>query len=80
MEKFILKSRIVVLDDSQVNIILYPDHSYLFDKVEVGEVTNVRSDMDSQIADLIIFYTPILFNLVQEMENIPQYIKDNIEL
>ena len=80
MEKFILKSKQVILDDSQINLILYPDHSYLFDKIEVAEVISSKIDVDTQIADMIVLYTPILFEKIQEMENIPQYVKDNIEL
>lgn len=80
MEKFILKSKQIILDDSQINVILYPDHSYLFDKIEVGEVISTKLDINSQITDMVTLYTPILFDRIQEMENIPQNIKDNIEL
>jgi hypothetical protein len=80
MEKFILKSKQVILDDSQINLILYPDHSYLFDKIEVAEIISSKINVDSQIADMIVLYTPILFEKIQGMENIPQYVKDNIEL
>lgn len=80
MEKFILKSKQVILDDSQINLIISPDHSYLFDKIEVAEIISSKINVDSQIADMIVLYTPILFEKIQEMENIPQYVKDNIEL
>lgn len=80
MEKFIIKSKQIILDDEQINIILYPDHFYLFDKIEVGEVISSKLDIPSQINDLISLHTPLMFEKVQEMENIPQFIKDQIEL
>lgn len=80
MEKFLLKSKQIILDDSQINIVLFPDHSYLFDKIEVGEVINSKLDVNSQINDLIVVHTPLMFERIQEMENIPQFVKDNIEL
>lgn len=80
MEKFILQSKQVILDDSQINILLFPNHSYLFDKIEVGEVINSKLDVISQINDLITLHTPLMFAKIQEMENIPQFVKDNIEL
>jgi len=80
MEKFILQSKQIILDDNQINLILFPDHYYLSDKIEVGEVISSKLDIESQVIDMIALYTPILFQQIQEMENIPQNIKNSIEL
>lgn len=80
MEKFILNSKQNILDDNQINVILFPDHSYLSDKIEVGEVINSKLDIQIQIDELILIHKPLMFERIQEMENIPQYVKDNIEL
>lgn len=80
MEKFILQSKQVILDDNQINLILFPDHTYLCDKISVADIINSKLDINSQITDSVTMYTPILFEKIQEMENIPQYVKDNIEL
>lgn len=80
MEKFILTSKMNVLNDEQINVCLFPEHYYLNDKIETCFVISSRLDVNSQITDAITLFTPILFQQVQEMENIPQYIKENIEL
>ena len=80
MEKFILKSKQIILDENQINVVLSPDHFYLFDKIEVSEVISSKIDVQVQIDELILIQTPLLFATIQEDENIPQYIKDNIEL
>lgn len=80
MEKFILKSKQNILDDSQINLVLFPDHTYLFDKIEVSEVISSKLDIQIQIDELILIHKPLMFERIQEMENVPQFIKDNIEL
>jgi len=80
MEKFLLKSKQVNINEFEIDVILYPEHYYLEDKIAVSLSFNSKVDINSQITDAITLYTPILFEKIQEMENIPQYIKDNIEL
>lgn len=80
MEKFILKSRLIIFEDSTMEVRLFPDHYYLYDKIEVSHHIDSKQEVNSQITDLIAFYTPILFEQILETENIPQFIKDNIEL
>lgn len=80
MEKFILKSKLLTFDDSNMKVRLFPDHYYLFDKIEISSYINSNQDVNLQITDLINFYTVILFEKIQEMGNIPQEIKNNIEL
>lgn len=80
MEKFILKSTQGHIDENEMNIMLHPDHLYLNDKICVSVVVDLRNDVNSQITDAITQYKPILFQQIQEMDNIPQYVKDNIEL
>jgi len=80
MEKFILKSKQNILDDSQINLVLFPDHTYLFDKIEVSQIISSKIDVQIQIDELILIQKPLMFATIQSDENIPQYIKDNIEL
>jgi hypothetical protein len=80
MEKFILKSKQNILDDSQINLVLFPDHTYLFDKIEVSQIISSKIDVQIQIDELILIQKPLMFERIQKMENVPQFIKDNIEL
>ena len=80
MEKFTLQSKQIVGDDSTINVVLFPNHYYLNDKIAVNIVLDNKMDIQSQIDEAILEYTEILFNQVQEMENIPDFIKQNIEL
>lgn len=80
MEKFILKSKQIVINEEQLNVILSPDHYYLFDKIEASEVISSKVDIQVQIDELILILKPLMFATIQEDENIPQFIKDNIEL
>lgn len=80
MEKFILTSKMNVLNDEQINVCLFPEHYFLNDKIETCFVISAKQDINSQITDAITMFTPILFEEVQNMENIPSFIKENIEL
>lgn len=80
MEKFILTSKINVLNDEQINVCLFPEHYYLNDKIETCFVISTKQDVNSQITDAITTFTPIMFQQIQEMDSVPQFVKDNIEL
>ena len=78
--KFILKYRQTILNDGLLNISIFPDHYYLNDKIEVCQVLENSSDLQAIIDDLFTIHKPLMFAKIQEMENIPQNIKDEIEL
>jgi hypothetical protein len=80
MEKFIVKSKMIFLNENQMNVILFPENPHLFDKIEVSEVLNLELDIETQINDLIVLHTPLMFARLQQMENISQNLKDNIEI
>lgn len=80
METFTLTSEQKIINDNEVHLCLYPTNTYLSDKIEHCQLLDSNLDINTQIADLITLYTPLLFYKVLEMENIPQSIKDNIQL
>ena len=80
METFTLTSELKIINDNQVHLCLYPTNTYLSDKIEHCQLLDSNLDINTQIADLITLYTPLLFYKVLEMENIQQSIKDNIQL
>lgn len=80
METFTLTSEQKIINDIEVHLCLYPTNTYLSDKIEHCQLLDSSLDINTQIADLITLYTPLLFYKVLNMVNIPQSIKDNIQL
>lgn len=80
MEIFTLTAEQKIINDNLIHLCLYPNHTYLFDKIENCQLLDSNLDINTQISDLITLYTQLLFYKVLEMENIPQNIKDNIQL
>lgn len=80
METFTLTAEQKIINDNQVHLCLYPTHTYLFDKIEHYELLDSSLDINTQISDLITLHTPLLFYKVLDMENVPQNVKDNIQL
>ena len=80
MEKFTLISNQIVSGNGQITLIVYPNHLYLNEKINYGETIDAKMDIQTQIDNIIQIQTPIMFEQIQQMESIPQYIKDNIEL
>jgi len=80
MKKFILKSIYYIDENSVIYLKLIPEdiliQNYLAYNFELAN----RSDIDLQIQDLIEEFTPIIFDKFQEMEMVPEFIKNQYEL
>lgn len=79
-EKFTLSTNTVFYESGEIGLILKPENSYLSDKIQAEEKINSNSDLNVQIEELKVIFTPIIFNKIQEMENIPNIVKESIYL
>lgn len=80
METFTLTSEQKIINNVEVHLCLYPTNTYLSDKIEYCQLLDTNLDINTQITNLIVIHTPLMFYKILEMENIPQSIKDNIQL
>jgi len=80
MEKFILTYQEFLLGNDQINIRVYPENPVISDYICSYRTLSTEQDLLSFVADLILEMTPILFNDFQEMESVPQHLKEGFEL
>lgn len=80
MKKFILKSSYYVDNNFIIYVKLFPDDIFIENLIASNHELTNRSDIDGQIVLLIQEMTPILFERFQELESVPQFIKDEFEL
>jgi len=80
MEKFTLTSEVIILDDNQINIRVYPSNTLISKYIASYSTISSKEDVQSYITNFITEMTPILFNDFQSMENVPSFIKEQFEL
>ena len=80
MKKFELKSSYYVDENGVVYITLLPNDISIEKYLASNHELKNRADIDSQITLLIDEMTPILFEKFQDLESVPQFIKDEFEL
>jgi hypothetical protein len=80
MKKFTLVYNYYIDENGFVNLCLKPADETIDDFLASNFTLTSRVDIDAQIADLILEMTPVLFNKFQELDAVPQYVKDEFEL
>jgi hypothetical protein len=80
MEKFILIPTSFVEDDLEVNVCLKPSSPLIDDYIATYKTFENEAiaiaEMDSYITEM----TPLLFAEFQQMDNVPQIVRDQFEL
>ena len=77
MITFELTYKTILLDDGQINVIVYPSSEEISKYIASYLTITSKQDMMSIIADFIELMTPLMFDDFKQMENIPQNIRDN---
>jgi hypothetical protein len=80
MEKFILVSTIIIEDDLEANVCLKPTSSLIENYIATYKTFESESIAIAETPNFITEMTPILFAEFQQMDNVPQSIRDEFEL
>jgi hypothetical protein len=80
MKTFTLSYSYIVLKNGYTEISFKPSDELIDDYIVTYKIYNSLSDALSDVDDSIIELTPIMFDSFQNMEDIPQYIKDQFIL
>jgi hypothetical protein len=80
MEKFILVSTIIIEDDLEANVCLKPSSSLIENYIATYKTFESESIAIAETPNFITEMTPILFAEFQQMDNVPQSIRDEFEL
>jgi hypothetical protein len=77
---FELTYETILLDDSQVNIKIFPSNEQISKYLSSYKVVATKQDLMTVIADFIDELTPIMYLEFKSMDNIPQSIRDSFTL
>lgn len=80
MEKFILASTMIIEDDLEANVCLKPSSSLIENYIATYKAFESESIAIAETPNFITEMTPILFAEFQQMDNVPQSIRDEFEL
>ncbi len=80
MEKFILVSTIIIEDDLEANVCLKPSSSLIENYIATYKTFESESIAIAETPNFITEMTPLLFAEFQQMDNVPQSIRDEFEL
>ena len=80
MKKFIVKSFYFVDLNGMIQVKLTPEDVLIENYLAFNFELSNKSDIDTQIQELITEFTPIMFDKFQELESIPDFIKTQYEL
>ncbi len=80
MKKFILNSTYYIDENGFINLCLRPDDLEIKDLIASNFTLISKADIETQISDLKIEMTPIMFENFQEMENISLELRNSFEL
>jgi hypothetical protein len=80
MKKFIVSSTYKVLKDGTTEITFKPSDELIDNYVASYKIYNTLAEGIADIDNSIIEITPVLFSHFQQMDNIPQVLKDQFEL
>lgn len=80
MITFELTYETILLDDEQINLKVYPLNEEISKYIASYMTISTKQDVLSVINNFIEEMTPLMYNSLLEMENLPQSIKDNIQL
>jgi hypothetical protein len=80
MKKFILQSSYFIDNSTIVFVKLFPEDPVISLYLASNHELASKLDIDLQIEDLKVEMTPILFNTFQELDSVPQSVKDQYEL
>jgi len=80
MEKFILVSTMIIEDDLEANVCLKPSSSLIENYIATYNTFESESIAIAETPNFITEMTPLLFAEFQQMDNVPQSIRDEFEL
>lgn len=80
MEKFTLISTIIIEENLQANVCLKPSNLLIEDYIATYRSYPTEQDALDNLSDFILEMTPILFDDFQQMDNIPQQLREQFTL
>jgi hypothetical protein len=80
MKKFILKSIYYVDENTVVNLKLIPEDILIQNYLAYNFQLENKLNIEVQIQELILEFTPVMFNKFQELDAVPEFIKNQYEL
>lgn len=80
MKKFILKAEKKLLDDFTIQVTLMPDDILITNYLNTSKNYLHDEATDENINNFIIEMTPYMFNTFKNMENVPDFIRNQFEL
>lgn len=80
MKKFILKSVYFVDANGIIQVKLLPEDVLIQEFIAYNFELEIKSDIESQVNELLIEYTPVMFEKFQSLESVPEFLKTQYEL
>lgn len=80
MKKFTLKSIYYVDENTVVYLKLTPEDILIENYLAYNFQLENKLNIEIQIQELILEFTPVMFNKFQELDSVPEFIKSQYEL
>lgn len=74
MEQFTLQNENITLDDSKVNVRLFPTNLELINKIDTHKTYNTLAEATADLSSFITEMTPILYNNLDPLTQANYYL------